>query len=299
MRWVPFAGIRLAATLLGIGTVMVGSGCSLVVDTAGLSGGGDADSSTPSPESGSIGATDTGAEAARDSSGSDALPLHDTDAADTAPDSAGSDSQAADSGLADAAAVDSATADRGAPGIDASDGGSGCAVGKARVFVTSALQAQGGNLGGTTGADSTCNAAAAAAGLGGSWNAWLSDSRASARSRIYRASGAYTLVDGATVVASSYTALVSGTLAHAIDVSEKGALVADGNTEVWTGTDLTAGVIYGYCTQSGKDWSSTAASNSGTPIVGHLDMTDATWTDAYYQTCDRTNVRLYCFERCP
>ena len=74
--------------------------------------------------------------------------------------------------------------------------------------------------------------------------------------------------------------------------------VADGQTEVWTGTDL-AGGVSGYCTQSGKDWGSMAATNPGTPMVGHLDVTNATWTDAYLQTCDRTNVRLYCFERCP
>jgi hypothetical protein len=304
MRWGPFSGVHLAATLLGFATVTVGSACSLVVDTAGLSGGGGVDSSTPSPDSGSIGATDTGGGAEPDSARSDALALDDADTAGATPDGGGAtdaatESEAAGTGPMDATAVDSGTPETGTRGGDASDGGSGCASGNARVFVTSAQQSQGGNLGGTAGADSTCNAAAAAASIGGSWNAWLSDSHAQATSRIYKATGAYTLVDGATVVASSYTALVSGTLSHAIDVTEKGALVTDGQTEVWTGTDLFGAVVYGYCTQSGKDWNSMAASNSGTPMVGHLNVTDATWTDAYYQTCDRSNVRLYCFERCP
>jgi hypothetical protein len=309
MRERPFPKVHLAAPLrwssflLGIVGVMFGIGCSFIVDTGGLSGG----SALDSMESGSGAIMDSGPYEARDAvggggpdtMGGEASVVDDADAVSASPDSGGAtDSATASETADDSAPRDSGTVDSGASIPDATDAASGCAAGNARVFVTSAQQSNGGDLGGTPGADATCNAAATAAGLGGTWNAWLSDSHAAATSHVYHASGAYTLVDGATVVAASYAALVSGTLAHAIDVTETGAPVTDGQTEVWTGFNL-AGGASGYCTQSGKDWASMAASNSGTPMVGHLDATDPTWTYAYLQTCDRTNVRLYCFERCP
>jgi hypothetical protein len=313
MREGPFPKVHLAARLLclflvGIVGVTFGIGCSLVVSTGGLSGG----SALDSMESGSGAIMDSGSHQAGDAAGGggpdgkgdEASVLDDADTGSASPDSGRATDSAtaseavADSAAMDATAVDSGTVDSEASAVDASDAAALCAAGNARVFVTSAQQANGGDLGGTPGADATCASAATAAGLGGTWNAWLSDSRSPATSRVYHASGAYTLVDGTTVVAASYAALVSGTLAHAIDFTEKGALVNDGQTEVWTGFDL-AGGLSGYCTQSGKDWASMAASNTGTPMVGHLDATDPTWTYAYLQTCDRTNVRLYCFERCP
>jgi hypothetical protein len=313
MREGPFPKEHLAARLLcafllGIVGVTFGIGCSLVVNTGDLSGGPALDSmesgSGAIMESGSSEASDAARGGGPDTMGEEPSVVDNADSGHPSPDSGGStDSStaleaAADSGEMDSAAVDSGTVDSGAPRVDASDAAALCAAGNARVFVTSAQQSSGGDLGGTPGADATCNAAATAAGLGGTWNAWLSDSHAAATNRVYHANGSYTLVDGATVVAISYAALVSGTLAHAIDVTEKGAVVSDGQTEVWTGFAL-AGGVSGYCSQTGKDWASMAASNSGTPMVGHLDATDATWTYAYFQTCDRTNVRLYCFERCP
>jgi hypothetical protein len=320
MRVGPRPEARLALLVFVLGaSASLALGCSLLVKTDDLSvGGGDSggvgdglgkadtgggmadapggpgeDTSVPEP------GADSGA--TRDS----ALAIADTGAIDsTALDAPSRDSGAADSGPEDSgpsggdSGVDAGMADTGAPEAGR-DGGSACAAGGARVFVTSAMQTNGGNLGGVTGADQTCKTAATAAGLGGTWNAWLTDSSALAYNRIYKATGAYYLVDGATIVAPNYNSLISGNLAHAIDVSEKGAVIADGNTEVWTGTDLSGLPSIGFCTLGGKDWSSQAASNSGTPMVGHLDQTNSTWTDAYYQTCERNNVRLYCFERCP
>ena len=129
----------------------------------------------------------------------------------------------------------------------------------------------------------------------------LSDSNPAAPNHIYASAGGYVLLDG-TVVASSYNALLSGSLEHAIDLTELGAPISDSFTEVWTGTDVTGaleGSGNGYCGDGyGDDWSSNDSS-APTPIVGHSDATDATWTAAYLQFCDRTDVRLYCFEVCP
>jgi hypothetical protein len=190
--------------------------------------------------------------------------------------------------------------DGGPPTVDGSfidaPGPPGCTVSSARVFVTSSLYDA--NLGGTVGADADCTASANAEGLGGRWRAWLSDSTTPAPARIYTAPGGYVLLDG-TVVAGSLGALLSGSLTHAIDRTERNEPISDGNTEVWTGIDVTGAVQnVGYCENAaGDDWSS-SDENAPTPLVGHANATDSTWTAAYLQFCNRTNVRLYCFEVC-
>jgi hypothetical protein len=171
-----------------------------------------------------------------------------------------------------------------------------CSVQRARVFVTSALFTP--NFGGVSGADAHCLASASAQGLGGRWRAWLSDTTVPASAHVYPAAGGYVLLDG-TVVAESFGALLSGTLAHAIDLTELNAPITDGNTEVWTGIDVTgAATSAGFCADDrGDDWSSSDV-NAPTPLVGHENASDVTWSAAYLQFCNRTNVRLYCFEVC-
>ena len=78
-----------------------------------------------------------------------------------------------------------------------------------------------GNLGGLAGADSKCQARADAAGLGGSWNAWLSDDAESASSRITRSSGPYTRVDGV-LVANNWDDLTDGSLQNPLSIDEFG-----------------------------------------------------------------------------
>jgi hypothetical protein len=185
--------------------------------------------------------------------------------------------------------------DAGARDVSTQGDSTVCSTGRARVFVTQTTY--GPDFGGAGGANQRCQSSADARGLGGTWRAWLSDSGKSAAQRIYHATGAYVMLDG-TVVASSFAALTSGSLAHAIDRSEANVRVNDGNTEVWTGFDVLGSVGNGFCSGTSGDWSS-SSSSAPTPIVGHLDATDATWSAAYLQVCDRTNVRLYCFETCP
>jgi hypothetical protein len=194
-------------------------------------------------------------------------------------------------------AIDASLLD--APAVDANDAAPpppACSIRRARVFVSSAMYD--GNLGGVGGADADCTASAKAQKLGGRWRAWLSDTKSSAPSRIYAAPDGFVLLDG-TLVAKDLSALVSGSLAHAIDLTESKTTVSDGNTEVWTGIDVRNGTgSPGYCSDgAGHDWSSNRA-NAPTPLVGHEDATDDTWTAAYLQFCNRTNVRLYCFEAC-
>ena len=156
-----------------------------------------------------------------------------------------------------------------------------------RVFLSSATYT--GNLGGHAGADATCQQLAAAAGLGGTWMAWISDSASSPSARFHQASDAYRLLDGS-VVAASWSALVSGSLGHAIDRDE-GGHPPTGTTEVWTATNPDG-------TLAGDGCSSFTSGNHSapTPAVGVAENTNATWTDVYLQFCDRSD-HVYCFEQ--
>jgi hypothetical protein len=168
------------------------------------------------------------------------------------------------------------------------------------VFVTSAMFT--GDLGGIAGADQSCNTAAAGAGLGGTWNAFLSDANTAAINRIYKVNGGagYVLVNG-TKVAANWSSLISKItpLLHPIDTTEIGTSAsATGSLEVWTGTDLAGASSPGFCNAPGHtSWTSFTA-DAGTPFVGLCNATDPTWSDAWAQFCDRTTERLYCFERC-
>jgi hypothetical protein len=170
-----------------------------------------------------------------------------------------------------------------------------CSTGRARVFVTSAFHNP--NFGGIAGGDAICQKTADGASLGNTWRAWLADANTAAVSHIYAAPKGYVLLDG-TLVASSANQLLSPPLSHAIDRNETNTRVTDGNTEVWTGYDPQANAYVGTCDNGGGAWTSSNV-NADTPYVGHLDGVDDSWSAAYLQNCDRTNVRLYCFEVCP
>ena len=269
--------------------------CSAVVSTDGLSGGSASNLGGEQPASSAPDAGDSGV----------ALP-HPVPPPTSGDSGSATPPPASDAGIgtADAGSPPPPPNDAAPPPsdagstVDAADTAppTVCSLGLARVFVTSAMYS--GNLGGLSGADRACQTSADAQSLGGNWHAWLSTSSAFATSHIYGAKKGWVLLDGS-LVAASPQALVSGGLAHAIDVSELGTQVTDGQTEVWTGIDVTGAMGSGFCTDnSGADWSSSSTSAS-TPLVGHLDATDSTWTAAYLQVCNRTNVRLYCFEQCP
>lgn len=145
-------------------------------------------------------------------------------------------------------------------------------------------------LGGVAGADAHCQDVALGAGLGGTFRAWLSDETSSPATRFVQAVVPYRLVNGATV-ADDFVDLTDGTLAHAIDADVSGTTITS-VTEVWTGT-TTAGL------REGNDCMSWTNVTSAMPfgVVGVLDRTDSGWTEIYYQFCDRTDPRVYCFEQ--
>ena len=76
-------------------------------------------------------------------------------------------------------------------------------------------------------------------------------------------------------------------------------IAAKGRITVKFGIDPTGAMANGgFCDDtSGDDWSS-ASSTASLPLVGHSNAADSPWTAAYLQYCNRTTVRLYCFEDC-
>lgn len=291
--WLAGAGILCAATILSACANGDTSGFDLnLVDGSSSKVDGGVDSSQPDTGSGAVDSS-YDATSPTDSAGSD-------DATEEELEASGGDvvTEAAVDARPEAAVEASAdaTSDSPPPPVD---GGctltscgahSVCSVGACvaarRVFVSSAVYSA--SLGGHAGADTTCQQLATAAGLGGTWMAWASDSASSPSARFTQATVEYALVTGA-VVASGWSGLTSGTLGGGIDVDENGQPV-QGTTEVWTATATDGTLFEDGCT------SFTSTSSSDVVEVGISGASDDTWTEVYEQFCSRT-VHLYCFEQ--
>jgi hypothetical protein len=187
-------------------------------------------------------------------------------------------------------------------------GGSGGSAFKL-VFVSSQLYD--GNLGGLVGADAKCQSLASAAGLVGTFKAWLSDTNTSAASRLTQHSGPYQRVDGV-VVADSWSDLTDGALKAPIRKDEKGnegptagnSLLAlqSLNTGVWTFTKVDGERFTTAADPFFKppcnDWTSTMG--SWTAQGGDFTVTDGFWTQhgnvAVPDWCAE-KAALYCFEQ--
>lgn len=167
-----------------------------------------------------------------------------------------------------------------------------------RVFVTSAQFAP--NFGGVEGGNAACRAAAASAGLSGTWVAWLSGGTTLAID-LLKFVGPYTTVSGATVVANKGTLLDGGLGAPIDEVEDGGKAPRDTINGVWTGTRY-GGAVGETCINAGKPWADRGVITFGT--AGSFDKTDRNWTDNGGQpgisrsgwSCSFA-ARLYCFEQ--
>lgn len=158
-----------------------------------------------------------------------------------------------------------------------------------RVFVTSTLNS--GNLGGLAGADSKCQDRANAAGLGGTWKAWLSDSTTSASSRLNHFNGPYVRVDGV-AVANDWTDLTDGTLQNPIRINEFKNDQYNMINAAWTGTQTSGATLTPNC----SNWTDGTSGVQG--ILGGISSTISYWTVGASSTsiCSNT-IALYCFEQ--
>lgn len=158
------------------------------------------------------------------------------------------------------------------------------------VFVTSSRSQ--GDFGGLGGADALCQGHATGAGLPGTYMAWLSDSTgASPGTRFTKATVPYTLVDG-TVIADNWSDLTSGTLKHAINMTQSGSNITTTSARVWTYTSTDGTTSAGHPEWCCNSWSGT----SGAGIFGNASSTTSSWSNVIYQSCSET-ARLYCFQQ--
>ena len=174
-------------------------------------------------------------------------------------------------------------------------GPAGCVETDQRIFVSS-LAARGDTLGGTSGADSLCTTLANAAGLPGSYAAWLSTPELDAIDRFANGGPWRTWDPDAQLwtklVASDIWDLTDGEIGTAIKRTEYGATVS-GNCLVWTGSAsdgemANAEEIGGTCT----GWTS---SEEGFGLAGLCDATNAQWTEWAPALCTKES-RFYCLQ---
>ena len=139
-----------------------------------------------------------------------------------------------------------------------------------------------GALGGLTGADQRCNDLAKAAGLPGTYMAWLTDSKQSPLTRFTPYAGPYALVTGSKL-ANDFSDLTDGLAGAAVLRDESGASV--GMVLGWTG--MTSSKFDP--TETCGDWTSAAPSAQGTAVY-------TTWSQNVTQPCN-SQARLYCVEQ--
>jgi hypothetical protein len=160
-----------------------------------------------------------------------------------------------------------------------------------RVFLT--LETFDGNLGGLAGADAACQSEARAAGLSGTYRAWLSDSTAWAGTRVTHTAARYVRIDGQTV-ASGWGDLTDGDLDAAIAVTVAGTVGSASTTTVYTNTNVDGGPSS--TTDTCNDWTSDAGMNV---YVGDSAYQNFWWTGDGHSIayCNYPAAKLYCFEQ--
>ncbi len=173
-------------------------------------------------------------------------------------------------------------------GANVTNVGVTCIADNKIIFVTSTAYSNA-NLGGLTGADGECNTLATAAGLTGTYSAWLSTSTVNAKDRVSIGhAGGFVLLNG-TVIATSFTNLLDGSIDAAINRNESNSVIT-ANTMTGTKEDGTAH------TNLCDGWTSSSSEISGQWGIGSAGITDTRWTNFASNTCATGNAHLFCFQ---
>ncbi len=189
------------------------------------------------------------------------------------------------SGSDDAAAIDASGIDASGIAPDAGECKLGAICGPQQniAFVTSSV-VQPGQLGGLSGGDEKCNSLADAAGLPGTYIAWLSDSTVNAAERISSTSASGWVRTDGRPFALSRAGLLSENLLYPLSLDENGN---DINVVVVTGTSAIGEVeSSGTC----ADWTS----DNGIVANGKSDSVSRAWTSLRSDSC-ADSAHLYCF----
>ena len=147
-----------------------------------------------------------------------------------------------------------------------------------------------GNFGGLAWADDLCNADASAAGLLGTYKAWLSDDTTSAASRLNHSLGSYKLVDS-TVVAKDWSDLTDGNLFVPINLTADGELTK--NDYSWTNTTINGSIAGNSC----GNWTNRFCAFGTFGLIGNITEMNNDWTEWQAVGCCQIKVGFYCFEQ--
>ncbi len=180
--------------------------------------------------------------------------------------------------------------------LDAADGCSATCTWERRfVFVTSTLQY--GDMNGLAGADAECNELAEAAGLPGTYMAWLSTNQMNGTpaTRFLQSSVPYVRVDGVKV-ADDWADLTDGSLDAQINKTELNAAPPQGNptcgnASVYSNTNAN-GTMYNAINSCGN-FNSTASAGHW----GQSSLTNAGWTSACAGGTCTWQEPIYCFQQ--
>ncbi len=141
-----------------------------------------------------------------------------------------------------------------------------------------------GNMGGLSGADGICQSEASAAGLTGTYKAWLSDSTQSPSTRFRRDVAGYSNTQGI-LLANSWDDLTDGMLAASVQYDANGVVMQG---TVWTNTDVSGAPS---SASNCSDWTST----TGVSDVGASFSAVSSWTlFGTAASCSNSNF-IYCF----
>jgi hypothetical protein len=158
------------------------------------------------------------------------------------------------------------------------------------MFVTAAEYPA--TLGGLAGADAICAQSAQAAGLPGTYRAWLSTTTIDAVTR-FAGSRGWIRPDGRPFADTlgGFPLFAFPTMYHPPRITEYGVDIAYSSAVVWTATHGSGRYAYPGSSQTCDDWTST----SGVTLTGLATNTVSNWTAEVPTTPCSTMNRLYCF----
>lgn len=163
-----------------------------------------------------------------------------------------------------------------------------------RVFLTHT--SINGNMGGLAGADALCAAEASAAGLSGTYKAWLSDDSTSAASRLTHSSYPYKEVDG-TLIANNWDDLVDGGLQAPINKDATGANSGSINSFVWTGSNPDGSITGTSCTNWTYQYNGCGTNCQGMVGISFTYEYPSQWTVFGPTGCSQGGAGIYCLEQ--
>ena len=162
------------------------------------------------------------------------------------------------------------------------------------AFVTS--QGFSTSIGGSSGADALCQAAAMSGKLPGTYQAWLAVGTIGPSATFKtKSTTPYVLSDGTTVLADSFTALVTTGPKTALNLSELKSPVGSGSPDVMTNVNAQGAGSSASFDCGG--WTSTNGTNKWFPA--DRTTTSSAWTDgSNVASCSATLIHhLYCFQQ--